>query len=93
MTARAAIEVHAGLIPGQPIDAFTRHWWITGEEWAQASAQAEETIKNDVSWNYSGVLPTATLLLARQGEANAYAAYLMLQPDLVNWVKTEWVWF
>jgi hypothetical protein len=33
------------------------------------------------------------LLTDLAGKAVAYATYLMLQPDRVNWVKTEWVWF
>jgi len=33
------------------------------------------------------------LLCDLAGRANAYATYLMLQPDRLNWVKLEWVWF
>lgn len=33
-------------------------------------------------------------LLARiNGMATGYAQYLMLQPDRLNWVQVEWVWF
>jgi hypothetical protein len=26
------------------------------------------------------------------GKAQGYAMLLMLQPDTVNWVRTEWIW-
>ena len=35
----------------------------------------------------------AHLLTDLAGKANGYATYLMLQPDRLNWVKTEWIWF
>lgn len=35
----------------------------------------------------------AIQLIELAGKANAYATYLMLQPDRLNWVKTEWIWF
>lgn len=34
----------------------------------------------------------ALLLTELAGRASAYATYLMLRPDQVNWVKTEWLW-
>jgi hypothetical protein len=34
----------------------------------------------------------ANLLCDLAGQASAYATYLMLQPDRLNWVKTEWIW-
>lgn len=33
------------------------------------------------------------LLAELNGRAQGYAALLMLQPNRLNWVKTEWVWF
>jgi lysophospholipase L1-like esterase len=35
----------------------------------------------------------ATLLSDLAGRATAWGTYLMLQPDRVNWVKVEWIWF
>lgn len=32
------------------------------------------------------------LLAERNGQAQGYAAYLMLQPDRLNWVRTDWIW-
>lgn len=32
------------------------------------------------------------LLAERNGQMQGYAAFLMLQPDHLNWVKTEWIW-
>lgn len=33
------------------------------------------------------------LLAERNGQAQGYAALLMLQPDRLNWVRTDWIWF
>jgi hypothetical protein len=43
-------------------------------------------------WHKEGA-DQATLLTELAGKATAYATYLMLQPDRVNWVKLEWVFF
>lgn len=43
-------------------------------------------------WNAEGADQSA-LLSEINGRAQGYAALLMLQPDRVNWVKTEWIWF
>jgi hypothetical protein len=32
------------------------------------------------------------LLAERNGQAQGYAALLMLRPDRVNWVNVEWLW-
>lgn len=32
------------------------------------------------------------LLAEANGKAMGYASYLMLQPDAVNWVRTDWIW-
>lgn len=32
------------------------------------------------------------LLAHRNGAAQGYAALMMLQPDRVNWVRTEWIY-
>lgn len=44
-------------------------------------------------WHADDGANQATLLADLAGVAAAWATYLMLQPDRVNWVKTEWVWF
>lgn len=43
-------------------------------------------------WNAEGV-DHAQLLSDLAGKASAWGTYLMLQPDVVNWVKVEWIWF
>lgn len=44
-------------------------------------------------WNEGDGIDQARLFADMNGQAQAWAMYLMLQPDRVNWVKTEWVWF
>jgi len=34
----------------------------------------------------------AILLAETNGKAQGYAAFLMLQPDRLNWVRTDWIW-
>jgi hypothetical protein len=76
-TARFAIEVVAGVLPGTPEPELTRRWAVSSTEWREA---------NDAGKG-------AELLANRSGQAAAYAALLQLQPDRLNWVKTEWIWF
>ena len=33
-----------------------------------------------------------TLLAERNGQAQGYAAWLMMQPDRLNWVRLDWVY-
>ena len=44
-------------------------------------------------WNVEDGMQQARILAEMNGKAQAWAMYLMLQPDRVNWVKTEWIWF
>ena len=75
-SARVIIEVVAGLIPERPEAEFTRRWGITGREWEQADQEGK----------------AGELLAERNGQAQGYAALLMLQPDRLNWVRTDWIW-
>lgn len=43
-------------------------------------------------WHAEGA-NQAELLSDLAGKASAWATYCMLQPDRLNWVKLEWVWF
>lgn len=43
-------------------------------------------------WNAAGPEGQGNLLAERNGQAQGYAALLMLQPDRLNWVRTEWIW-
>ncbi len=76
--ARAAWEVTAGLIPGQPMAEYTRRWILTSSEWygtdGQQSAQG------------------AALFNAALVAAHEYARYLM-NPGALNWVRVDWIWF
>lgn len=89
--ARAIIEVRAGVIPEKPIADFTRQWHITSAEWDKVIERGRG-VPGALATDYVGVAPQAELLLELHGKAQAYAAYLMTMPDLVNWVRTEWVW-
>ena len=75
--AKVGIDVAAGLIPGNSMDEHFRQWFITSDEWHAAKDGEAQ----------------ARLLADMNGKAMAWAMYLMLQPDRLNWVKTEWVWF
>lgn len=75
---RAAIDVQAGLIPNVPEEEFTRRFVMTAEQWYGAEAEENGQIN---------------LLTDLAGRANAYATYLMLHPERLNWVHVIWVWF
>jgi hypothetical protein len=66
----------AGVLPGQPMEEFTRRWFMTSRDWQEYGPEQRTNALCDLA-----------------GKANAYATFLMLQPDRLNWVKTEWVWF
>lgn len=74
------VEVTAGLIPGEPEQEYTRRFTMTSAEWEEATQ--------------SRVAPSAhgELLAKLNGQALGYAGYLMLQPDRLNWVRTDWLW-
>lgn len=77
-TTRVVAEVVAGLIPGgDPDPRFAKRFSITSAAWYAASAAGTER----------------ELLAERNGEALGYAGLLMLQPDAVNWVRVDWIWF
>lgn len=75
-TARAVLEVVAGLLPGTPEPEFTRRWTITSAEWETANGEGK----------------ASQLLAERNGQAQGYAGLLMLQPDRLSWVRAEWLW-
>jgi hypothetical protein len=83
-TARVLLEVTAGLIPNRPEPELTRQWGITSTEWQEAG---KAPAGGDLAAS-----PQSILLAERNGRALAYANLLMLQPDRVNWVRTDWIW-
>lgn len=76
--AKLLIEVVAGVMPESPMPEYTRRYAITSDQWEEAVSKGE-----------SG---PAELLAETAGRAQGYAALLMLQPDRLNWVRTDWVW-
>lgn len=76
-TAKFAIDVVAGVLPGTPEEEFTRRWFVSSSEWHEANEKGK----------------AGDLLAETAGRANGYATLLMLQPDRLNWVKLEWIWF
>lgn len=83
-SAKAVIEVTAGLIPGRPEEAFTRRWVITSAEWEQAE-------RDDEAADPEHAFAQALLLAFRAAEADEYAR-LLRNPGRFNWVRTDWVW-
>lgn len=43
-------------------------------------------------WESAGSEGRGELLADRNGSAIGYAGWLMMQPDRVNWVRTDWIW-
>jgi hypothetical protein len=74
--AKILIEVVGGIIPERPEPELTKQWAITSAEWQQATADDAQGF----------------LLSTRNGQAQGYAGWLMMQPDRVNWVRTNWLW-
>jgi hypothetical protein len=75
-SAKLIIGVYAGLIPEQPEDEFTKEYAVTSESWHNAVKEGRQ----------------AALLESVNGQAQHYAAGLMLRPDRLNWVRTDWIW-
>lgn len=80
-SARVIIDVVAGVIPGTPEPELSKRWVLSSAEWDVL------TLAPDPS-----AMGASAALAELAGRANAYAALLMIQPDRVNWVRTEWVW-
>lgn len=79
-TVRIAIEVKAGAIPGTPMPEYTKLFIITSDVWY---AQGE----------YDGCEEAARMeILRTYGFAQEYARDLM-NPQRVNWVNIEWIFF
>jgi hypothetical protein len=77
---RIVLEVVAGVLPGTPIQEYTKQFIITNDMWY---AQGE----------YEGKQEEAKMeILKIYGWAQEYARNLM-NPQVVNWVKVEWIYF
>lgn len=76
---RIIIEVHAGLIPRQPIEQHTRQFIITSDMWYAQGV-------------YEGRQEDAKLeILKIYGFAQEYARNLM-NPQFINWVTLNWLY-
>ena len=74
--AKAIFEVHAGVIPGQPMPEYTRRWGYTSTDYQhdRSVPEGEDTI-----------------FTTRLKEAHAYAMSIT-SPAYVNWVNVHWIW-
>lgn len=84
-SARVIIEVTAGVVPGHPEEEYGRRWAITTKEWEDAAASDQQ------AWP-SATTGQGQMLAELNGRAQGYAALLMLQPNSLNWVRTDWLW-
>lgn len=78
MIVRVACDVVAGLIPGQADENV---------------APARRFVILQREWDAADDNGKAMLLSDVAGKASAWATYLMLQPNQLNWVRLDWVWF
>jgi hypothetical protein len=81
-SARVILEVTAGVVPGTAEPEYTRRWAITTDEWEKAGQVAAADIANG----------QGALLAERNGQAVGYAEMMMAAPNVVNWVRTDWLW-
>ena len=75
-SARVIIEVTAGVIPGTVEGEYTRRYALSSDEWHAANGGDSQF----------------QLLAELNGRALGYAGLLMMQPDRLNWVHTDWLW-
>jgi hypothetical protein len=73
---KALIQVQAGVISGEPIAAFTKHWQYDASDYELDCKTPQD-------------LPTIFSL--RLAEAHDYAMGLS-NPKHVNWVRIDWMW-
>jgi hypothetical protein len=76
VAAKAIIEVHAGVIPGQPMAEFTKRWSYDSNDYEQDLKTPEDQ---------------PTILSLRLTEAHDYAMGLS-NPHYVTWVRVDWIW-
>ncbi len=83
-SAKMAIDVIAGLVPGQdPDPQFTRRFVLTSEQWHEREGLSDQ----------QAGFKQAALLAQLNGQAAGYAQLLMAMPARLNWVRMDWVWF
>lgn len=87
--ARCIIEVTAGIIPGTPMERYSRRFGLSSAEWQRFDRPG---VENDTDEALEIVLAQGGLLAERVGQALGYASMLMASPRLVNWVRVDWIW-
>lgn len=78
-SARILIQITAGVLPGTPIDEYTKTFGITSDEWY---AQGKYDNKPNEAKQE---------ILKIYGYAQEYARDLM-NPKILNWVRFEWIY-
>ena len=76
IAAKALIEVHAGVLLGEPIPQYTKRWCYTSEDF-----EKDREVPQD----------QPTIFSTRLQEAHDYAMGLS-NPAYVNWVRVDWIW-
>lgn len=82
---RCCWEVHAGIIPGQPMPEHTRRWVITSEVWELENNMSEAEFKE--------AHPDGWSTFWKFRDAAYEYARALNDPRCLNWVRVEWVWF
>lgn len=92
---RCAWEVMGSVIPQQPMPEFTRRWILTSEQWekdleesAPIRAMSDEDYK---AWLQAGNHYESTFQ-KYQNAAMVYAQSLQ-NPQSLNWVTVNWIWY
>lgn len=75
---RLVIEVTAGLFPNRPDDEYTRRYTIDSDRWSELEREGADAL--------------GAVLAELNGRAQGYAGLLMLQPQRLNWVRTDWIY-
>ena len=78
---KCAIEVKAGIIPGEPMPEMSRRWIWTSEDQEQLEG-SDVNIKKGAQERW----------IRMAGESREYAAALE-NPASVNWVERTWIWY
>ena len=67
VSARCAVDVMAGVVPGKAEDEFTRRWFITSDEWYAAEGPEQNHLLTDIAGKASGY---ATFLMVQPDRFN-----------------------
>jgi hypothetical protein len=82
---RASIEVHAGVIPGQPIPKYSKRWDLISDVWEREDAMSDE--------EFAIAHPDGKSTFFKMNEAAHEYARTLQDPRSFNWVRVDWVWY